>query len=83
MSGVMLSDAERRVFAVRCFDHAVATCQVRRHLLGCLAVAAALEERIESSHRSLKESGRLRTASAILAAESQALAQRVLGAKRL
>lgn len=111
----MLSDAERRVLAVHCFGHAVASCedchreyrfhevgrdvlgrrfhscpsckldltdQLRVHVLTCCAIADALEERVKRSEVLIKETDRLRTASAILAAESQALARRVLETKR-
>src|SRR5262249_30104814 len=52
------------------------------HILGCRGIAAALEERLERSQQLMKESDRLATASAILAAESRALAQRVLDTKQ-
>src|SRR5206468_2679130 len=111
----MLSEVERRVLALHCFDHAVATCeacvrdyaftdlgvdvlgrryyfcpscrfdlidQLRRHILGCLAITRALDERITRSLEAIKETQRLVTGSAILAAESRELAKRVLDTKR-
>ena len=111
----MLSDAERRVLAIYCFDHPAATCedcrrsykfselgidiigrryhfcpfcrldmtdQLRLHVLGCKAIAVAVDERIERSRQLIKDSDRLTTASAILAAESHDLARRVLETKR-
>jgi len=59
--------------------------QLRLHILSCRGIAASLEERIERSGQLMKASDRLRTESAILAAESHALAERVvqtLGARR-
>ena len=112
---MMLSEVERRVLALHCFDHAVAACetcvrdyaftdlgvdvlgrryyfcpscrfdlidQLRRHILGCLAITRALDERITRSLEAIKETQRLVTGSAILAAESRELAKRVLDTKR-
>src|SRR5262249_12009609 len=55
---------------------------LRLHILGCRAIAAALEERIERSQLLMKESNRLATASELLSAESRALVKRVLETKR-
>src|SRR5262249_43423727 len=55
---------------------------LRLHILGCPVTAAALKRRIERSHQLLKESGGLVLSAAVLAAESQALAQRVLETAR-
>lgn len=52
--------------------------QLRMHVLHCQGIASALEERIQRSQQLMKETDRLRTAAAILAAESHALAERVL-----
>src|SRR5262249_8390784 len=107
----MLTDVERRVLFVYCFDHTVASCadcrrdykfdqlgidiighrsyfcpvcrrglvdEVRLHIVGCPGIAAALHEHVERSRELKKESDRLVLSSAILAAESEALAKRVL-----
>ena len=55
---------------------------LRVHILTCPSIAAALEERIERSQQLIKESGRLTLSSAVLLGESQALARRVVDAKR-
>ena len=111
----VLTDTERRVLEVHCFDHAVATCadcqrdykltelgidvigrryyfcpachfplltELRLHILTCPTIAAALDERIDRSLRVVKESDRLTTQSAILAAESGELARHVLDTRR-
>ena len=112
-----LSDAERRVLAMYCFDHVVATCErcqrtftptqmgvdvfaprrnhfcplcrsdlthaVRRHILGCTAIAAALDELSERGQQRIKESQRLRALSELLAAESHDRAERVLRRQNL
>ena len=111
----MLSDAEIRVLATHCVNHAVARCDdcqrdykfaelgieiigrryylcplcrldfvddLRLHILGCRSVAAALEEREERSQLRIKESRSLVASSAVLAADSQALAERILNARR-
>jgi len=51
---------------------------LRLHVLNCRSIAASLEERVERSQRLIKDSDRLKTSSAILAAESQERARRVL-----
>lgn len=111
----MLSEPERRVLVMQCFDHAVATCDtcrqdykfsqlgvdvigrryyfcplcrldlvdlLRTHLLGCTAIAATLQERTERSRQLIKTSHELVLSSAILAAESEHLAQHVLDTMR-
>ena len=52
--------------------------QLQLHILHCQGIAAALDDRIERSEQLMRKSDRLRTASAILAAESHALAERAL-----
>jgi len=56
--------------------------EVRWHILTCGVIAKALDERIERSLRVVKESDRLTTQSAILAAESQELSRRLLDTRR-
>jgi len=56
--------------------------RIRLHILSCPAISAALDERIARSARAIKESDRLRTQSAILAAESHEVACLVLDTKR-
>jgi len=55
---------------------------LRLHVLGCRAIAAALHERIERSRQLMKTSESLVLSSAVLAAESQAIAKRVFDTKR-
>src|ERR1043166_3006803 len=108
--GGMLSEDERRVLAMVCFNHQVAACRdcqrgfklaethgqvgggrryhhcppcradlpasLRLHILTCKAISLALGERVERSRRPIKESALLRAASEVLAAESEARAQR-------
>lgn len=51
---------------------------LRLHVLNCRSIAASLEERVARSQHLIKDSDRLKTSSAILAAESQERARRVL-----
>ena len=51
---------------------------LRLHVLNCRSIAASLEERVERSQQLIKDSDRLKTSWAILAAESQERARRDL-----
>jgi|SRR5215813_7264841 len=55
---------------------------LRAHILGCPGIAAVLHERVERSRQLVKQSDSLILSSAVLAAESEGLAQRVLGTMR-
>lgn len=55
---------------------------LRLHILGCPVIAKALHERIERSRQLMKQSDGLVLSSAVLAAESLALCQRVFDTKR-
>jgi hypothetical protein len=51
---------------------------LRLHILHCRSIADSVRERVERSQQLIKDSDRLRTSSAILAAESQERSRRVL-----
>ena len=55
---------------------------LRRHILGCPEIAAAVHGRVERSRELKKESEMLVLSSTVLAAESEALVQRALETMR-
>jgi hypothetical protein len=79
----MLTDAECRVLVAHCCGHLVARCeQCQKHdkfaeLGSDVLGRRALGKRLERSVQLIKTSDELRTASEILAAESQARSQRI------
>ena len=56
--------------------------QLHQHILSCSAISGLLDEGVERSMRIIKDSQGLTTQAAILAAESDELARRVLDVKR-